>query len=373
MAESEQVITVEDVTADSVGRSPRALSEIILSQLEALKTHHRAVLESDKAEAIHKMRVTTRRAQAAIDLLGREPKVRAAKRLLRNWRRRLSLVRNYDVFLMLLEKESQARRAAHREQFQLVTTMLQKRRAHRAAKVKEYFEKIDISSIPSKLGMSATAPQNNTGEGAAADETNAIEESLVSTIDSSPLFDRSRIAGYAAKRLDQRLAEFYALAAAAHPTTDPAELHQLRIAAKRVRYLLEVVTEMGYGDATRALAWLKTLQDRIGDWHDLHALEEEIIEVVSRRRFMKEHLSESSRMLQVAAHLQKKKEALVAKLFPVRAPRTLALTAQRIARALRRDSLRAGAGVKRTGRFKNETPQPQNNNPRSNYNFTSHN
>jgi hypothetical protein len=155
--------------------------------------------------------------------------------------------------------------------------------------------------------------------------------------------DEGSVAGYAADRLEQRLAEFQALVAISHPTNDASELHQLRIAAKRIRYLLEVVEEMGFGDATSALAWLRMLQDRIGDWHDLEALEEEIIAIVSSREFMKEHLAESSTMLQAAVHLQKKKDTLVAKLFPVRVPKTLQATSRRIARALRSTSTEQGA------------------------------
>jgi hypothetical protein len=98
---------------------------------------------------------------------------------------------------------------------------------------------------------------------------------------------------------------------------------------------------MGYGRPIRALQWLRTLQDRIGDWHDLHALEEEIIKIVSRPRFMHEYLAESSRMLEAAVHLQKKKEALETKLFPVRVPRTVVVASERIARALRRYSMRS--------------------------------
>ena len=147
--------------------------------------------------------------------------------------------------------------------------------------------------------------------------------------------DEGVVAAYAAERLEQRLTEFQALVAQSHPTNDPAELHQLRIAAKRVRYLLENVSQMGFGDASKALLWLRTLQDRIGDWHDLEALEEEIITITSAREFTKQHLVESSRMLQAAAHLQKKKNALVKRLFPVRMPRHISVTSHRIARALR--------------------------------------
>src|SRR5262249_51344239 len=90
------------------------------------------------------------------------------------------------------------------------------------------------------------------------------------------------------------------------------------------------------GDASRALTWLRALQDRIGDWHDLESLEQEIIRIVSERDFLKAHLLESSRMLQVAAHLQKKKQRLVAKVFPVQVPQNLLATSQRLSKALRR-------------------------------------
>jgi CHAD domain-containing protein len=341
-------------------RQPRKLAEIIPSQLEALRNYHLAVLDTESVEAIHKMRVTTRRLQASLDLLEREMKVRKLKRRLRRWRRRLSSVRNYDVFLELIEKEAASRGRTRREQLELVKSILHDRRFHRAEKVKNFLQDIKIHSIAFGLGISnsvadelavpapmiedssvginspgpdeTAAPAHDTGDTSGEAPT---LESTTATMD----IDERRVASYAAERLEQRLDEFQVLAAQSHPTNDPAELHQLRIAAKRVRYLLEIVTAMGFGDASRALAWLRSLQDRIGDWHDLEALEEEIVAIVSSPEFMKQHLAASSQMLQAAAHLQKKKEALVARLFPVRVPRYLDVTSHRIARALRRQAI----------------------------------
>lgn len=337
-------------------RQPRKLTEIIPSQLNSLRAYHRAVLDTQAVEAVHKMRVTTRRLQASLDLLEREMKLRKLKRRLRNWRRKLSSVRNYDVFLELIEKETASRGKARREQLQLVKTILQERRGQRATKVRHFLERIDLDKIAVRLGVTLTStdesPESFRGDDGLPSESVVPETSVgTMTIDEQSesvaaeatagvtTIDEAAVAGYAAERLDQRLAEFQAMVAQSHPTNDPAELHQLRIAAKRVRYLLEIVSEMGYGDASRALAWLRTLQDRIGDWHDLEALEEEIIAIVSSDEFMKQHLAESSQMLQAAAHLQKKKEALVSRLFPVRVPRYLEVTSQRIARALRRNSV----------------------------------
>ena len=319
MVEAEQIPTTTPPAEQTRTSEPRKLVDIIVSQLETLRTHHRAVLETGAVEAIHKMRVTTRRLQASLDLLAREMKVRKLKRRLRNWRRKLSSVRNYDVFLELIEREAASRGRTRRQQLELVKTILQEKRLQRAAKVGRFLQAINIDTIAIGLGLSGATVEP-------ASETMVIDE--------------KRVAAYAAERLDQRLAEFQALAALSHPTNNPAELHQLRIAAKRVRYLLEIVQEMGFGNASRALTWLRTLQDRIGDWHDLEALEEEIIAVVSAPEFLKHHLAESSQMLNAAAHLQKKKEALVSRLFPVRIPRYVEITSHRIARALRRQSLR---------------------------------
>jgi CHAD domain-containing protein len=358
MAESEQVIVDEpakglpDLSSDRP-REPRSIAEIIASQIDSLRKHHAAVLQSDDAEAIHKMRVTTRRLQASLDLLGRDMKVRGMKRRLRKWRRKLSLVRNYDVFLLLLDKEAASVRPAYRDQFDLLKTRLKERRDQKAQEAKDYLSEINIEALVKKLGidMNPPAPEPATDaekDASAKTQPIIIEGSMpepeihpdepYAPTQAAPTLpvEESKLAGHIADRLEQRLAEFQLLASQSHPKTDPVELHQLRIAAKRIRYLLEIVSEMGYGDAPRALSWLRNLQDRIGDWHDHVALEEEIIQIVARQKFMRTHLAESTRMLQAATHLQNKKVRLVKRLFPVKTPATLPAASRRIIRALRR-------------------------------------
>jgi CHAD domain-containing protein len=344
MAEAEEALISklkEAPRREPKTREPRRLTEIITSQLDALRDYHRAVLDSDDVEAVHKMRVTTRRLQASLDLLESQLNVRGLKTRLRTWRRALSRVRNYDVFLELIAKEEPARGRARKEQLQLIKGILQERRVRRAAKVRQFLERADIDKIAIKLGL--LVPIHTEQTTAPQDESATAGRPFVRYETGSMTVDEGIVAAYAAERLEQRLTEFQALVAQSQPTNDPAELHQLRIAAKRVRYLLENVSQMGFGDASKALLWLRTLQDRIGDWHDLEALEEEIITIVSTREFTKQHLVESSRMLQAAAHLQKKKIALVTRLFPVRMPRHIALTSRRLTRALRRAKPKSSA------------------------------
>ena len=200
-------------------RSPKQskrLPEIITHQLDLLRMHHRNVLETLDVESVHKMRVATRRLQASLDLLEHEMSVRRLKRRLRNWRRALSLVRNYDVFLEMLEKETATKGRTRREQFQLVTAKLQEQRAHTAAEVRGFLEQINLDKISLRLGI--TPPLD------VCDSNQLEPPSVVAISDSLNAIDERNVAGYAADRLDQRLSEFQALVAQSHPTTDPADL-----------------------------------------------------------------------------------------------------------------------------------------------------
>src|SRR5262245_12238682 len=207
MAEAEQAVISESVS-QSVPRPPgeaRSLLEIGRSQLEDLRTHHRGVLETDDVEAVHKMRVMTRRLQASLDLLEHELGTKKLKRQLRRWRRKLSEVRNYDVFLQLIDSEANNGRKAHREPFALVKAILQERRVRRAARVRKFLEAIDLEVIALRLGSStltsvADVQLNEGGDGAAQPASEEPRSVL--------LFDERRVAAYAADRLDQRLAEF---------------------------------------------------------------------------------------------------------------------------------------------------------------------
>jgi len=77
-------------------------------------------------------------------------------------------------------------------------------------------------------------------------------------------------------RLSRRLAE---RAAAIDETTAAAQLHQVRIDAKKLRYLVDA-TPAFYeaGDCERVLGALKKLQQVLGDFNDAHVQERRLIE-----------------------------------------------------------------------------------------------
>jgi CHAD domain-containing protein len=56
---------------------------------------------------------------------------------------------------------------------------------------------------------------------------------------------------------------------------DPCEhvIHGMRIAAKRLRYLAEIMNKLHIAGSMEALNWLKSLQSTIGVWRDLEIME----------------------------------------------------------------------------------------------------
>ena len=66
--------------------------------------------------------------------------------------------------------------------------------------------------------------------------------------------------------LAETVAAFFAAGHAAARTADPAELHAFRIAAKRLRYAIEILSPGGAGK--RRLHRLRQVQKELGDMND---------------------------------------------------------------------------------------------------------
>jgi CHAD domain-containing protein len=84
--------------------------------------------------------------------------------------------------------------------------------------------------------------------------------------------------------------EFEKQVATSHREKTAPSIHAARISAKRFRYLLEVVNQFGIPGSSEALAWLRKMQEHLGDWHDMQVLEEVIIEMIAKPEFLQDQL-----------------------------------------------------------------------------------
>jgi CHAD domain-containing protein len=102
--------------------------------------------------------------------------------------------------------------------------------------------------------------------------------------------------------MDTGWAQWYASLAQAQETRGAGDIHQFRIATKRLRYRVELAHEMGAKDIALCLDELKQLQDAVGLWHDRQDLYEVMAEAMSSPELL---LSESGKVRLLLSEMEK--------------------------------------------------------------------
>jgi CHAD domain-containing protein len=258
----------------------KKVRELALRQLNRFMSHEAKVLKGDDAEAIHDMRVASRRMQQVLDLLYSKPRpqeLRRLRRQIRRCRQALGDVRNCDVLLEIVGRSLGRKRSARREAWTAVQHFLLMHRSESFLRAMRKFGKINLAVFYVNLkefllhdkAHDHTAQHHAHGSSAphpafAKDLTDALESAW--------------------SNFEDHIAQ-------SHRHSRPEIIHGARIATKRLRYLLEVFHEFGVAGSADALAWLRQLQKHLGDWHDLEVLEQMMIEMLARPEFLREHLS----------------------------------------------------------------------------------
>jgi len=259
--------------------SCKKVRELALRQLNRFISYEAKVLKGDDADAIHDMRVASRRLQQVLDLLYSKPRpqeLRRLRRQIRRCRQALGDVRNCDVLLDFVGRSLGRKRSARREAWTAVQHFLLMRRSESFLRAMRKIGKINLADFYVNLkefllhdkAHDHSAAHHPHGSGAARP---AFAKDLTSALESA-------WSGFA----DQ--------VAHSHRNSRPEVIHTARIATKRLRYLLEVFHEFGVAGSADALAWLRQLQKHLGDWHDMEVLEQMMIEMLARPEFLRDHL-----------------------------------------------------------------------------------
>jgi CHAD domain-containing protein len=226
----------------------RLLLELIERRLSVVQKLVPAILIGEQPDDVHDLRVATRRLQQCLTASFPEPRpklLRAVRRRLRKLRRALGEWRNDDVLLDTIARRARrARSEARRRLLGLLSADLAERRRREIRRARRAILRLDLGT----LGEDVTA--------------------LVRELSSHGSTPRSR--------LDDAIREGWqqwreALERAAE-TRSKEDVHALRIAGKRLRYRLEIMNELGGTEWKPVLAWLKGLQEKLGDWHDRQVL-----------------------------------------------------------------------------------------------------
>jgi len=249
--------------------SPDPQDSFMVRKLGLQRLRHFSTLISKtghmgKPKAVHDIRVASRRLQQILDYLYPAPRPAAIRRLrarLRRSRRILGKLRDNDVFIASIDKRLKSKQRTQRPLLIAIHDRLKQRRVKLMKKAQERFDREDVPGLCSQL----TSLLNNSSQ---QTDAGTLPRSLPKAMDTT------------LNRLWQYFSGEVA-SSAREPRT--VNIHSVRIKAKRLRYLLEVVEELGNPDAEKALIWLRRLQQQLGDWHDLEVQEKILLKINSRR------------------------------------------------------------------------------------------
>ena len=226
-------------------RSARRLVATIDALVSALTGHLDGARAGDVV-GVHQARVASRRLREALPLAvgaAGAVTVREARRGMRGLTRALGPVREMDVALGLLDELE----AAHGQLVEPIDATRRLVTGERATRRDAMVEAL------------APGPA-----GAALEAVAAVREGLVSR-------DRPWRA-VLARRVIARARELGAAIDQAGILYNPDALHAIRIAAKKLRYALELAIELRMARAARAVRTLRRMQDLLGEMHDYQVL-----------------------------------------------------------------------------------------------------
>jgi CHAD domain-containing protein len=222
------------------------------------------VLAADDVEAVHDLRVVTRRLEQALIALCPEgfPKsVKRLRRVLRRVRRALGSWRNCDVALaMIAKRRRQTRSRRRRAAWDLVYRALEHRRLEECIRARRKLLDKDLRGFARRLQV-------------------ALRELL-------PATPAERLHAFVRTEAQAAWTRWCEVGARAEADRNVTSIHALRIGTKRLRYHVELARELGEVAAEPLLDWCRALQERLGDWHDHQMLQQVMAEALARPQIM---------------------------------------------------------------------------------------
>lgn len=253
------------------------LVRLLQRRARALRRHLSAAV-AGKDTGVHQARVASRRLREALPVLTeglQNTKKSKAERKIRRLTQALGTVRELDVTLHLID-ELADRPSIPRPALTDVRAQVIEAREKRRAVMLERVGKVDRDKLSRRLREVADVVGNPTSGHAwrAALATRIVRR---------------------ARRLEKAIDQ-------AGQIYNPEALHDVRIAAKKLRYALEIADESGAAPCAVAVRTIKRVQDTLGRLHDLHVLQHHVADVAATaprsRRAPDASLGTLSRMIE---------------------------------------------------------------------------
>jgi CHAD domain-containing protein len=246
----------EDLDWERAGR-------LLTRQIQKFQHLLARVLSGEEGEAVHDLRVCTRRLQQIVIVLAagtHSTRGRGLQRELRQVRRAVGKWRNCDVVLQWVERQEMAGRSRDRRAAcQLLRTALERRRRRQIRRARRKLLKPGLLTISDSAARILPAARAQRA--------------------APTLRQRVRMA------LNQAYERWQAALANAVAQPSDKHFHALRIKTKGLRYHIELAGEFGL-PAKAEIAWLRSFQDGLGRWHDRRELGLSIARTLAKPRLL---------------------------------------------------------------------------------------
>jgi CHAD domain-containing protein len=232
---------------------------VIARRLRALADALPAAFEGDVA-GVHKARVASRRVREALPVLLVHAPAKRGRKLRRAFRRvtqALGPVRETDVTLDLV-RDLKAEAPETSDALVAVTRELHAERQHRHERMIAELDDVDFEQLVERIG--------------------AAMHEVPEDLDDSATVQAAVSAGLAI-RAARRTRQLRTAIESAGSLYAPEPIHVVRIAVKKLRYVLELAHELKLLRTQRFVARLKACQETLGSMHDAQVLIEQIARV----------------------------------------------------------------------------------------------
>ena len=229
--------------------NPSHPSELLIRQRLASLTRVLPSARSGDVTAIHQARVATRRLRAALPIVSGGAKGRKLTKAISRVTRALGLVHEIDGAILNVD-ELAANVSVAAEGMGLLRTILEDERQRLCADMVRQIDRTDLERVERKA-LAAARRLHAGGEDAPTESKRLREVS---------------------KSAARRAVALQAAIENAGGIYLPDRLHQVRIAVKKLRYVLEISKELNRSRASARLRTLKSVQDLLGRMHDLEVL-----------------------------------------------------------------------------------------------------
>jgi len=249
------------------------LQKVLRQKTQAFFSLEGAVLAGDDPEAIHDMRVASRRLQEVLRLVfAEDPRLKGLIRDIRRARRVQSGVRDLDVMTQRLRGAAKGASRDAQEALRFAQQTIASRRRQRHRKMVKALKALDLGRLHTDTeGLMSFRRQGRPRV-------------------SGPAISRAQVEQRAQAQIAARADAFQKAVSTARGSLKPEDLHSARVAGKRLRYLLEISDELQIGSFRRQIARMRAIQQALGGWHDLEVLEATVTKLFADREMFRDRL-----------------------------------------------------------------------------------